>query len=173
MSKEFVTQILSYLYVGCLESTHPKNLSELDIKLVISMNQSYIGTNKKIEYIQAYIEDLPTEPIYQHFSFLLELINESIIKKEKVLVHCIDGISSSVTIVIAYLMIYCHMKLDDADEFVKNKHKIANPNYGFYYQLSYLEDGMKGINTKERISMLKVIISSIKNITKQFSELES
>ena len=53
------------------------------------------------------------------------------------------GSSRSATIVIAYIMWKQKMKYDDAYNFVKNKRKIANPNFGFVEQLKIFEEILK------------------------------
>ena len=56
----------------------------------------------------------------------------------KVFVHCVAGVSRSSTIVIAYLM-NKGMTYKEAFEWVKKKHSIAFPNYGFQRQLQNYE----------------------------------
>jgi protein-tyrosine phosphatase len=55
------------------------------------------------------------------------------------LVHCQMGKSRSVAIVIAYLMKYMNMKLNDAFNYVKRIRKIALPNLGFMKALGQFE----------------------------------
>ena len=53
----------------------------------------------------------------------------------KVLVHCYAGISSSSTVVLAYLMVHERMHLHLAIKLLKEKHSISKPNQGFMNQL--------------------------------------
>ena len=53
----------------------------------------------------------------------------------KVLVHCVQGVSRSVSVVIAYLIFKEKMNYDEAYEFVKSHRGIASPNIGFVIQL--------------------------------------
>ena len=62
-------------------------------------------------------------------------INQIVDSKDKVLVHCMAGISRSVSMVIYFLMKKYHLNFDDAIDFVKRKRKIANPNISFKLQL--------------------------------------
>lgn len=49
--------------------------------------------------------------------------------------HCIQGISRSVTIVIAYVMFKFGYDYKKAEQFVKQKRGIACPNNGFMVEL--------------------------------------
>jgi dual specificity phosphatase 12 len=51
--------------------------------------------------------------------------------KENVLIHCIQGISRSVTFVIAYIIFKYGYDYKKAESFVKQKRSIACPNNGF------------------------------------------
>ena len=61
-----------------------------------------------------------------------------------VLVYCYAGISRSVTITLAYLMVHCEMRLDAAYKFVKQKKPDISPNIGFMGQLVKLEKSLVG-----------------------------
>ena len=56
-------------------------------------------------------------------------------KKNGVLVHCLAGVSRSVTITIAYLMTTMNLTLNDAYDFVKEKKSNVSPNLNFMGQL--------------------------------------
>lgn len=57
----------------------------------------------------------------------------------RVLVHCLYGVSRSVTCVLAYLMIKQGLTLKEAVRQVVQRRAIARPNDGFLYQLLALE----------------------------------
>ena len=57
----------------------------------------------------------------------------------RVLVHCLAGMSRSATIVIAYLLATTAMTITEATEFVRSKRSIIRPNYGFINQLEQYE----------------------------------
>ena len=64
-----------------------------------------------------------------------------------VLVHCIQGISRSVSIVIAYLMVFRRMSLRAAYDLVRSQRPRAHPNPGFILQLLTLEQQTFGHTT--------------------------
>lgn len=55
--------------------------------------------------------------------------------KENVLIHCIQGISRSITFVIAYIIFKYGYDYKKAESFVKQKRAIACPNNGFMVEL--------------------------------------
>lgn len=56
--------------------------------------------------------------------------------------HCVQGVSRSATLVIAYLMIKHHMTVQDALRLVRSKREIC-PNPGFLQQLCDLNEQLK------------------------------
>ena len=89
------------------------------------------GFNQKI--IQ--IDDIGSRNIIKYFGECLNFIDGN----EKVLVHCMAGVSRSATIIIAYIMWKKKMKYDDVLNFVKQKRPIVDPNEGFVKQLKLFE----------------------------------
>lgn len=55
------------------------------------------------------------------------------------IVHCLEGVSRSVTVVLAHVMKSNQVSLDDAIAFVKNVYPKASPNAGFLEQLQLYE----------------------------------
>lgn len=63
-----------------------------------------------------------------------------------VLVHCLAGISRSVTVTVAYLMQKRNLSLNDAYDFVKRKKSNISPNFNFMGQLLDFERTL-GLNS--------------------------
>ena len=57
-------------------------------------------------------------------------------ENKKVIVHCVEGRSRSVTIVIYYLMNELDFSFDDAYLLIKNKKSIVNLNQTFVVELN-------------------------------------
>lgn len=62
-------------------------------------------------------------------------INTAIKSKQNVLIHCMAGISRSVSLTTYFIMKKYCLNFDDAYQFIKNKRQIANPNHSFKLQL--------------------------------------
>jgi protein-tyrosine phosphatase len=60
-------------------------------------------------------------------------------KNQRVLIHCIQGISRSATVVIAYCMKTFGWTLKHSYEYVKGRRSIVSPNVGFVNQLREME----------------------------------
>lgn len=56
-----------------------------------------------------------------------------------ILIHCMAGISRSVTVTIAYIMAYFNMSMQDAYQYVKDKRPAISPNLNFMGQLVEFE----------------------------------
>eukprot|EP00731_Ephydatia_muelleri_P025039 Em0017g122a len=61
--------------------------------------------------------------------------NKYVVRVAVVLIHCMAGISRSVTLVIAYLMQYYRLPMQQAYQFVKDKRPAISPNLNFMGQL--------------------------------------
>lgn len=82
--------------------------------------------------------------IFEDFANKLEEFKKN---NKRVLVHCIQGISRSVSMVIAYLIAKENMSLRDAYALVKAQRKLARPNKGFLKQLIDFEIAKRGENS--------------------------
>lgn len=69
------------------------------------------------------------------FSFFLNKTHNFKSISGNVFVHCLMGVSRSVTIIVAYLITVTDMQLDKAHDFVRARRFFANPNFGFREQL--------------------------------------
>eukprot|EP01025_Chloroclados_australasicus_P035537 TRINITY_DN3619_c0_g1_i2.p2 TRINITY_DN3619_c0_g1~~TRINITY_DN3619_c0_g1_i2.p2 ORF type:complete len:172 (-),score=9.54 TRINITY_DN3619_c0_g1_i2:178-693(-) len=86
------------------------------------------------------IEVLDTEQtnILNHLEECCQFISENV-QTGGVVVHCMCGISRSSTVCIAYIMKTRGWGRDQAYQYVKNKHRMACPNDGFWKQLEQFE----------------------------------
>ncbi|XP_072569012.1 dual specificity protein phosphatase 22-B isoform X2 [Paramormyrops kingsleyae] len=75
----------------------------------------------------------------QHFKDSIAFIHESRLKREGCLVHCLAGVSRSVTLVVAYIMTVTDLGWQEALAAVRAVRSSANPNLGFQRQLADFE----------------------------------
>ena len=66
-------------------------------------------------------------------------LDEGITQNRGVLIHCLAGVSRSVTVTIAYLISALNMTLNEAYDFVKQRKPSVNPNLNFMGQLLEFE----------------------------------
>lgn len=88
------------------------------------------------------VDDRMSADLAAHFSRCFAFIDEGL-KSGGVLVHCLAGMSRSVTIVTAYLMKTKGWNLRRALGHVKAKRPIAQPNLGFLRQLEDFETALE------------------------------
>jgi len=135
------------------------NLQEMAVTAVLnaaygSMSDwNYVNT-KAIYYTGVGIEflgvpaiDLKWYPICNHFEEASNFIDHVIKSQGIVLVHCVQGISRSATLVLAYLIMKRKMTIQQAMEAVRIKRSIA-PNEGFIQQLIELNDRVHGLGPR-------------------------
>ena len=133
-----MNQITENLYLGNFFSAKfADKLKELGIKKVLSImggfNPNY-DESYKIIHKSFNVNDIINQNIIQYFGECLNFIKG----EEKILVHCAAGVSSSATIVIAYIMWDKKLSYEDALNFVESKRNV-NPNPGFVEQLKIFE----------------------------------
>lgn len=95
---------------------------------------------KPIHRAQIHIEDNPFAELAAHLPSSVAFIREALRDPEaNVLVHCVQGISRSASVVCAFLMAFYGWAPARAVAFVKAKRWIAEPNFGFVAQLHEYE----------------------------------
>lgn len=85
------------------------------------------------------------EDIYDYFAPTFEFIDSAVQQGKPILVHCFAGISRSVTMVVAYLIVKKRMTLDSALQFVISKRSCACPNLFFIHTLKKLEQRLLSV----------------------------
>ena len=99
-----------------------------------------------IQELHLNIKDLENFDIINYFEEANEYINYCKLEGNTLLVHCKFGISRSASFIIAYLIKYSKLAVDDALKFVKEKRSKIKPNKGFINQLYEYE---KWLNEKK------------------------
>lgn len=75
--------------------------------------------------------------------FFIVVSDEGRTNNKGVLVHCLAGVSRSVTITVAYLMYKCSLNLNDAFNLVRSRKSNIAPNFNFMEQLHTFERELK------------------------------
>ncbi|XP_076321423.1 dual specificity protein phosphatase 22-B-like [Tachypleus tridentatus] len=135
-----MNKVLPGLYVGNLrDSKDQEQLTTNNITHIISIhdNAKIIHEDKKYLCIQA--ADTPCQNMIQFFSRCNDFIHNARVKGGNVLIHCLAGVSRSVTIAVAYLMSVTSLNHRDALKAVRGVRSVANPNLGFQKQLHDFE----------------------------------
>jgi hypothetical protein len=105
----------------------------------------------QIIYKTFYIKDSKIEDIdCIFFDFINYLENIFTSSDARILIHCVLGVSRSVTLSMAFLMHSYKMTFRHCFNFVKDKRGVASPNLGFVSQLLSFE---KRINTLSELQV--------------------
>jgi len=96
------------------------------------------------------VHDNNLENIEPHLDDAVDFLEEARQKKERVLVHCLAGVSRSATIAIAYVMYYLKLRHNDAYRFVKEKRPTISPNFNFLGQLIEYEKRLTACGRLEK-----------------------
>jgi len=139
-----VTEILPCLYISDLAfAENPALLSSYRITHILSvMPDSIFRPPPSLlpaqpARLQIRVEDLPFAELAAHLptttSWIWNALSSS--SEARVLVHCGEGVSRSVSVVAAYLMASQGWPPMQSIDYIKSKRRIANPNFGFIQQL--------------------------------------
>ncbi|XP_056679342.1 dual specificity protein phosphatase 22 isoform X8 [Monodelphis domestica] len=109
------------------------------IQLKQSCPASTLATLKGIKYLCIPAADSPSQNLTRHFKESIRFIHECRLRGEGCLVHCLAGVSRSVTLVVAYVMTITDFGWEDALHMVRAGRSCANPNLGFQKQLQEFE----------------------------------
>jgi protein-tyrosine phosphatase len=88
-----------------------------------------------IEYKNVIVEDAEDVSLDSFCLTAALVLKEWIAQDQKILVHCVAGISRSATLVIYYLMVHQKYTLPNALRFIRSARGCVNPNDGFLAQL--------------------------------------
>lgn len=88
-----------------------------------------------------------------------------------VLIHCLAGVSRSVTLATAYIMTITNLSWSKAVNVVRGARRIANPNFGFKRQLKEFErkvscQSIRQFSLKNIESIYKISVSTFDPIFK-------
>ncbi|KAF8790537.1 dual specificity protein phosphatase 7-like [Argiope bruennichi] len=140
----FPVEILPHLYLGnASDSCDWNSLEKYGIHYVLNVTPNLPNTFEKtgmgMKYMQIPIQDHWSQNLSSFFPQAIKFIDEARKSKLGVLVHCLAGISRSVTITLAYLMHELNISLNEAYDFVQRRKANISPNLNFLGQLKDFE----------------------------------
>ncbi|KZW03996.1 phosphatases II [Exidia glandulosa HHB12029] len=132
-------EIADRVYVSDVyTATSERALKDLGITHVISLVEA--NTRLPVDvgaHLQIYIADNSKCDILEHFEDTTDFIRDALAinPSNRVLVHCVWGMSRSVSVAVAYLVATRDMFYHEAFEVVQNRRPLARPNDGFAKQI--------------------------------------
>ncbi|KAK2142842.1 hypothetical protein LSH36_907g00004 [Paralvinella palmiformis] len=151
-SSPFPVEVLPYLFLGnAKNSADLACLSRNGIKYILNVTNNIPNTfegDSGFHYMKIPINDHWSQNLAASFPEAIAFIDEAREKNCGVLVHCLAGISRSVTVTVAYLMYRRHLTLNDAYDVVKKCKPNISPNFNFMGQLLDFERTLNSIQCK-------------------------
>ncbi|KAJ8395532.1 hypothetical protein AAFF_G00032660 [Aldrovandia affinis] len=131
-----INKVLPDLYLGNFKDARDREqLARNNITHILSIHDSAAPLLQEMTYLCIPAADLPTQDLTRHFKDSITFMHESRLKGEGCLVHCLAGVSRSVTLVVAYIMTVTELGWQDALTAVRVARPCAGPNLGFLRQL--------------------------------------
>ncbi|XP_043990317.1 dual specificity protein phosphatase 22-B isoform X1 [Gambusia affinis] len=136
-----INKVLPDLYLGNFKDARDREqLARNNITHILSVHECAAPMLPEMTYLCLTATDMPSQDLTQHFKESIMFMHECRLKGEGCLVHCLAGVSRSVTLVIAYIMTMTGLGWQDVLNAVRVVRPCANPNLGFQKQLQEFED---------------------------------
>lgn len=126
-----ISQINDRIFIGSeLAAANYGTIKKHDISHIINMAAD--GANNYDHYgvkiVQIHLMDGEFAPVGL-FESAANLLNDLIkADTDGILIHCLAGVSRSVTVVLSYLMLHCDMSFYDALKFIEQSRPVASPH---------------------------------------------
>ncbi|KAM6962719.1 dual specificity protein phosphatase 22-B-like [Aplochiton taeniatus] len=135
-----INKVLPDLYLGNFKDARDKELlARYNITHVLSIHDTAAPILEEVIYLCISAADHSKQNLVQYFRESIAFIHESRLKGEGCLVHCVAGVSRSVTLVVAYMMTVTGRGWVECLAAVRAARPCAGPNLGFLRQLDEFE----------------------------------
>ncbi|XP_062712749.1 uncharacterized protein LOC115260101 [Aedes albopictus] len=135
-----MNKVMPGLYIGNYrDSKDYQQLDRYQITHIVSIHDSPRRFHPDKHYLCVMAADTPDQNLSQYFSVCNDFIHAARLKDGHVLIHCLAGMSRSVTVAVAYIMSVTPLNWKEALKVVRAGRAIANPNLGFQNQLQEFE----------------------------------
>ncbi|XP_024940924.1 dual specificity protein phosphatase 15 isoform X2 [Cephus cinctus] len=135
-----IKQVLPGLYVGNYrDSKDAAQLERYEITHILAIHDAARRLHSDKHYLCILAADTPDQNLSQYFSLCNDFIHAARLRGGNVLIHCLAGMSRSVTVAVAYIMSITNLSWKEALKVVRVGRAVANPNVGFQQQLQDFE----------------------------------
>jgi protein-tyrosine phosphatase len=130
-----MTRINKYIYITDIEGANNISLiRNKNINCIVSMTNKHIIKLSGIKYYNMAIEDNGSNDFINISKYIIDDILSDIRNKNIILVHCFQGMSRSVSLVLL-ILIKSGMSFYSAWMLIKEKRELADPHPGFIKQI--------------------------------------
>ncbi|XP_017780305.1 PREDICTED: dual specificity protein phosphatase 15 [Nicrophorus vespilloides] len=134
-------QVLPGLYIGNYrDSKDSAQLNKYNITHILAVHDAARRMHSDKHYLCVLASDSPDQNLTQYFPLCNDFIHAARLREGNVLIHCLAGMSRSVTVAVAYIMTCTNLSWKEALKVVRAGRAVANPNLGFQKQLQDFED---------------------------------
>ncbi|ORZ18792.1 protein-tyrosine phosphatase-like protein [Absidia repens] len=135
-------EVLPNIWIGGFAALETRSfLKKNKIQRILSLGHfHHIYPETEFTHKIIPITDHPETNIIRWFPESSAFITEAIEKDERILVHCLAGVSRSPTVVAGYIMGKDHMRWKVALSKIKQNRPFVDPNAGFKSQLQLFQD---------------------------------
>ncbi|KAM4739919.1 dual specificity protein phosphatase 22-B-like [Anableps anableps] len=136
-----INKILPDLYLGNIKDAQDRELlAQYNITHILSIHDTAAPVLEDMTYLCISAADHSKQNLIQYFRESIMFIHESRLKGEGCLIHCVAGVSRSVTLVVAYIMTVTGRGWVESLAAVRAARPCAGPNLGFLRQLEEFEN---------------------------------
>eukprot|EP01032_Pedospumella_encystans_P008382 gene8382-9957_t len=166
--KHYSSEIVSgFMYLGSYyDATDEVIMSDMRITHVVDATSEHmsqaLATKLNLTYLHIPVWDMEGVDITQHFSTVLDFVQQARAAHGKVLIHCRAGISRSSTLVMVCMMTHGQVNsLQEAVHHVVTQRPYVLPNPSFRDQLRAYEESLFGTRSFATDTEMLAFISSI------------
>ncbi|KAH9405501.1 Dual specificity protein phosphatase 14 [Tyrophagus putrescentiae] len=144
-----IDRILDHLFLTGLAGVTRDNLVAHNISVIINatFEVPLLMLPGRIYSVRVPVDDDPEDEIYPYLHDITDFMFRAAYEGFRIVVHCLAGASRSTTIVLAYLIKYGKLTLEEAFDYVHRGRPCARPNMAFFSQLIRFEKDVYGTAT--------------------------
>jgi len=148
---EIPSQVFPHLYLGGSTDLADQKLKAVSITHILNATTTLDkpATISTDNFMRVPVLDSMSEVILGFLESCCEYIEQRRKQNQRVLLHCVAGISRSATIAIAYTMKHMGLNVHEAYQYVKKCRPQISPNIAFMGQLIEYQNIINGAKTKE------------------------